>query len=54
MRDQRLYRSLPANGESVLVDAPAEAALIQEQLQGTIRSILMTHGHFDHTGALAD
>ena len=52
--DQRLYCCLPAIRDSVLVDAPDEAALLREQLQGTnLKYILITHGHFDHTGALA-
>ncbi|MFH1169337.1 MAG: MBL fold metallo-hydrolase [Chloroflexota bacterium] len=41
-------------GESVLVDAPAEAGKILERLNGTSpRYILLTHSHMDHTGALA-
>ena len=41
-------------GDSVLIDAPGEASKIMEQLEGTnLRYILMTHGHFDHIGALA-
>lgn len=40
-------------GESVLVDAPAEAEKIMERLQGTNpKYILLTHNHMDHTGAL--
>ena len=40
-------------GESVLVDAPAEADKIMERLQGTSpKYILLTHNHMDHTGAL--
>jgi hydroxyacylglutathione hydrolase len=40
---------------SALVDAPAEADTIIEQLQGTeVKYILMTHNHMDHTGALAE
>jgi len=41
--------------ESVLIDAPAEAAAILERLEGTEpRYILMTHGHVDHVGALVE
>lgn len=44
----------PGTGESVLVDAPADAARIKAELQGTsLKYILMTHGHMDHTAALA-
>jgi glyoxylase-like metal-dependent hydrolase (beta-lactamase superfamily II) len=44
-----------ATGESVLVDAPADAGAILERLKETSpRYILLTHGHPDHTGALAE
>jgi glyoxylase-like metal-dependent hydrolase (beta-lactamase superfamily II) len=42
-------------GESVVVDAPAEAGKILELLKGTRpKYILITHNHMDHTGALAE
>lgn len=41
--------------ESVLIDAPAEADTIMKNLEGTsVKYILMTHHHFDHTGALTE
>ena len=40
---------------SVLVDTPAEADSLVENLKGTKpRYILLTHNHMDHTGALAE
>ncbi len=40
--------------QSLVVDAPADAAKIIAALDGTEpRYILLTHGHYDHTGALA-
>jgi len=42
-------------GESVVVDAPADAGKILDLLKGTRPNyILITHNHMDHTGALAD
>lgn len=42
-------------GESVLIDAPAEADLLLKGLQGTNpQYILLTHNHLDHTGALIE
>jgi glyoxylase-like metal-dependent hydrolase (beta-lactamase superfamily II) len=42
-------------GESVVVDAPADAGKILELLKGTSpRYILITHNHMDHTGALSE
>jgi glyoxylase-like metal-dependent hydrolase (beta-lactamase superfamily II) len=41
-------------GESVIVDAPADAGKIMELLKGTRpKYILITHNHMDHTGALS-
>jgi len=40
-------------GESLVVDAPGEAGEISGGLKGTKpRYLLLTHDHFDHTGAL--
>ena len=45
----------PQTGDSVLVDAPAEAPEILKQLKGTNpRYILITHSHTDHFGALSE
>ncbi len=42
-------------GESVVVDAPADAQKILELLKETRpKYILITHNHMDHTGALAE
>ena len=41
-------------GDSAIVDAPGDAGKIVDQLQQTNpQTILMTHNHMDHTGALA-
>ena len=40
--------------DSMIIDAPGDAAKILEQAKGTNpRYILITHNHFDHLGALA-
>jgi hydroxyacylglutathione hydrolase len=40
-------------GESLVIDAPASPEAIIAALEGSRpRRILLTHGHFDHTGAL--
>lgn len=39
--------------ESLVIDAPANASVIIEQLKDTYpRYILLTHDHFDHTGVI--
>lgn len=48
---------LHENGEAVVVDAGGDVDLILSALQSknlTLKAILLTHGHFDHTGAVAD
>ena len=45
----------PRTGDSVLVDAPAEASEILKALKDTHpRYILITHNHMDHIGALTE
>ena len=42
---------------AVLIDAPSDANYIMEQLDFygvTLKKIFLTHGHFDHVGAVAD
>lgn len=47
--------SCPQTGDSVLVDAPAEADEILKRLKETNpRYILITHNHMDHLGALSE
>lgn len=42
-----------ASHESILIDAPGEAERVVQELKGTVpRYLLITHSHFDHTGAL--
>jgi len=41
--------------DSVLIDAPAEPETLIDKLKGTNpKYILLTHNHFDHTGALSE
>ena len=41
--------------DSVLIDAPAEPEMLIDKLKGTNpKYILLTHNHFDHTGALSE
>ena len=45
----------PQTGDSVLIDAPADASTIMERLKGTNpKYILLTHSHMDHIGALSE
>jgi len=45
----------PKTNESVVVDAPGDVDLVLAQLNKTRpQYILMTHGHFDHIGGLAE
>ncbi|MGN1114285.1 MAG: MBL fold metallo-hydrolase [Oscillospiraceae bacterium] len=45
------------NKNAVLIDAPDNAEYILSELESrglTLKKILLTHGHFDHVGAVAD
>lgn len=44
-------------GNAVLIDAPDDADYILSELQArklTLKKILLTHGHFDHIGAVSE
>ena len=51
------YIVISEKGSAALIDAPADADYILGQLDFygcTLKKIFLTHGHFDHIGAVAD
>lgn len=55
--DTNCYIVASNEGNAALIDAPDDADYILEQLDFynlTLKMILLTHGHFDHIGAVAD
>lgn len=51
------YLVISEENNAVLIDAPADAPYILEQIElygCTLKKIFLTHGHFDHVGAVAD
>ncbi len=55
--DTNSYIVASEKGNCVLIDAPADADYILEQTELfglTLKKIFLTHGHFDHVGAVAD
>ena len=55
--DTNCYIVASQQNNAVLIDAPADADYIIEQLEFygvTLKKIFITHGHFDHIGAVAD
>jgi glyoxylase-like metal-dependent hydrolase (beta-lactamase superfamily II) len=52
--DNNVYM-VASDGEAVIVDGAAEAERILTEVNGlTVKAILETHNHFDHTGALRE
>lgn len=55
--DTNSYIVATNEGSAVLIDAPADADYIYGEILKhglTLKKILLTHGHFDHVGAVAD
>lgn len=55
--DTNSYIVASEKGNCVLIDAPADADYILEQVNFfgfKLKKIFLTHGHFDHVGAVAD
>ena len=55
--DTNCYIVASDAGNAALIDAPDDAPYILDQLDFydlTLKKILLTHGHFDHIGAVAD
>lgn len=55
--DTNSYIVATNEGNAVLIDAPADADNIYGEILKhglTLKKILLTHGHFDHVGAVAD
>lgn len=57
MCDTNSYIVGSSQNNAVLIDAPADSDYILETIKTynlTLKKILLTHGHFDHVGAVAD
>ena len=57
MCDTNSYLVVSDSSNCVLIDAPDDADYIIEQINLlglTLKKIFLTHGHFDHVGAVAD
>ena len=55
--DTNSYIVVSHSGSAALIDAPADADYIMGEIDSrglTLKMILLTHGHFDHVGAVAD
>lgn len=55
--DTNSYIAVSKAGNAALIDAPADADYILGEIEKrglTLKMILLTHGHFDHVGAVAD
>ena len=55
--DTNSYLVVSEKNNAVLIDAPADAEYIKEQLDFynvSLKKIFLTHGHFDHCGAVSD
>lgn len=55
--DTNTYLVYGENGEGFIVDPAAESEIIKikiKELNADIKGILLTHGHFDHIGALSE
>ena len=51
------YLVISSQDNAVLIDAPADAEYILREVKNagcTLKKIFLTHGHFDHIGAVAD
>ena len=55
--DTHSYIVASEKGNGVLIDAPDKAKYILDEFESkgiNLKKILLTHGHFDHVGAVAD
>jgi glyoxylase-like metal-dependent hydrolase (beta-lactamase superfamily II) len=54
---ENCYVLVANNGEAVVIDPGADAAEIHSLIETTgvsVKAVLLTHGHFDHIGAVAE
>ncbi len=54
---ENCYIVLAEDGEAVVVDPGADVSSIQaciDETGASVAAVLLTHGHFDHIGAVAE